>query len=98
DSNFLFTYTTYVVEKNNLPLLFRTEDLYHTEGFDEQTRTILSIQTYYEAQWIERGLNIRYLKFRLPREGELAEPDIEIPLDDYRSYKRPKRSGLETSK
>ena len=98
DSNFLFTYTTYMVERNNLPVLFRTEDLYHTEGFDEQTRTILSIQTYYEAQWIERGLNIRYLKFRLPREGELAEPDIEIPLDDYRSYKRPKRSGLETSK
>lgn len=98
DSNFLFTYTTYMVERNNLPVLFRTEDLYHTEGFDEQTRTILSIQTYYEAQWIERGLNIRYLKFRLPREGELAEPDIEIPLDDYRSYKRPKRSGLETSR
>ena len=98
DSNFLFTYTTYMVEKNNLPVLFRTEDLYHTEGFDEQTRTILSIQTYYEAQWIERGLNIRYLKFRLPREGELVEPDIEIPLDDYRSYKRPKRSGLETSR
>ena len=98
DSNFLFTYTTYMVEKNNLPVLFRTEDLYHTDGFDPQTLTILSIQTYYEAQWIERGLNIRYLKFRLPREGELVEPDIEIPLDDYRSYKRPKRSGLETSK
>ena len=65
---------------------------------DPQTLTILSIQTYYEAQWIERGLNIRYLKFRLPHEGELVEPDIEIPLDDYRSYKRPKRSGLETSK
>ena len=98
DSNFLFTYTTYMVERNNLPVLFRTEDLYHTEGFDAQTLTILSIQTYYEAQWIERGLNIRYLKFRLPHEGVLEEPDIEIPLDDYRSYKRPKRSGLETSK
>ena len=98
DSNFLFTYTTYMVERNNLPVLFRTEDLYHTEGFDEQTLTILSIQTYYEAQWIERGLNIRYLKFRLPHEGNLEEPDIEIPLDDYRSYKRPKRSGLEVSK
>ena len=98
DSNFLFTYTTYMVERNNLPVLFRTEDLYHTEGFDAQTLTILSIQTYYEAQWIERGLNIRYLKFRLPHEGTLEEPDIEIPLDDYRSYKRPKRSGLETSK
>ena len=98
DSNFLFTCTTYMVERNALPVLFRTEDLYHTEGIDAQTQTILGIQTYYESQWIERGLNIRYMKFRLPQEGELAEPDIEIPLDDYRSYKRPKRSGLETSK
>ena len=98
DSKFLFTYTNYMVERNHLPVLFCTEDLYHTDGFDEQTLTILSIQTYYEAQWIERGLNIRYLKFRLPHDGGLEEPDIEIPLDDYRSYKRPKRSGLETSK
>ena len=28
DSNFLFTYTTYMVEHNALPVLFRTEDLY----------------------------------------------------------------------
>lgn len=98
DSNFLFTYTTYMVERNALPVLFRTEDLYHTDGFDEQTQTILGIQTYYESQWIDRGLNIRYMKFALPHDGALAEPDVEIPLDDYRSYKRPKRSGLATSK
>ena len=98
DSNFLFTYTTYMTERNSLPVLFRTEDLYHTEGLDAQTATILGIQTYYESQWIERGLDIRYMKFGLPHAGELVEPDIEIPLDDYRSYKRPKRSGLLTSK
>lgn len=98
DSNFLFTYTTYMVERNKLPLLVRTEDLYHTDGFDEQTNTILNIQTYYESMWIERGLNIKYMKFELPREGVFEEPDIEIPLDDYRSYRRDKRSGLETSK
>lgn len=98
DSNFLFTYTTYMVERNKLPLIVRTEDLYHTEGFDEQTNTILNIQTYYESMWIERGLNIKYMKFELPHEGNLEEPDIEIPLDDYRSYRRDKRSGLETSK
>ena len=98
DSNFLFTYTTYMVERNSLPVLFRTEDLYHTDGFDTQTQTILNIQTYYESQWIDRGLNIRYMKFELPHDGQLSEPDIEIPLDDYRSYKRPKRSGLATSK
>ena len=100
DSNFLFTYTTYVVERNALPLLFRTEDLYHTLTAEEDadTRTILGIRTYYESQWIERGLNIRYMKFRLPLAGDLQEPDIEIPLDDYRSYHRTKRSSLETAK
>ena len=65
---------------------------------DEKTREILGIHTYYENQWIERGLNIKYMKFQLPRAGELAEPDIEIELDDYRSFKRTKRSGLTTSK
>ena len=98
DSNFLFTYTTYMVETNHLPLLVRTEDLYHTDGIDEETRKILSIQTFYEAQWIARGLNIRYMKFHLPQQGELVEPDVEIPLDDYRSFHRDKRSSLETSK
>ena len=98
DSNFLFTYTTYMVEANRLPLLFHTEDLYHTDGIDEETRKILSIQTFYEAQWIARGLNIRYMKFHLPQQGELVEPDVEIPLDDYRSFHRDKRSSLETSK
>ena len=98
DSNFLFTYTTYMVEKNGLPLLFRTEDLYHTEGIDEETRRILAIRTYYESMWIDRGLNIRYMKFRLPQKGELVEPEVEIPLDDYRSYRRDKRSSLETAK
>ena len=98
DSNFLFTYTTYMVNNNSLPLLFSTEDLYHTEGIDEATRQILNIKTYYEAQWIERGLNIRYQKFLLPHEGELIEPDVEIPLDEYRSFKRTKRRSLSTSK
>jgi tRNA (guanine-N7-)-methyltransferase len=98
DSNFLFTYTSYMVEKNHLPLLFRTEDLYNTDGIDAATQQILSIQTYYESMWMARGLNIRYMKFRLPHEGQLAEPDVEIELDDYRSYHRSKRSSLETSK
>lgn len=105
DSNFLFTYTTYLVEKNKLPLLFRTEDLYGNEtngvksaDFDERTKEILGIHTYYENQWIERGLNIKYMKFELPRLGDLCEPEIEIELDDYRSFKRTKRSGKDTAK
>lgn len=99
DSNFLFTYTSYMVSVNELPLIFRTEDLYHhVDIMDDETKRILSIQTYYEKMWIERGLNIKYMKFHLSRLGTLQEPDVEIPLDEYRSYHRNKRSGLETAK
>ena len=58
----------------------------------------LSIQTYYEQMWRDRGIPIKYLRFRLPQEGSLIEPDVEIPLDEYRSYGRNKRSGSETGK
>lgn len=94
DSNFMFTYTKYMVEKNNFPVVFVTEDLYHSGLVDD----ILGIQTYYEQQWLDRGLNIKYVKFMLPQVGELVEPEVEIELDDYRSYNRSKRSGLQTSK
>ena len=94
DSNFMFTYTRYMVEHNHLPVEVMTEDLYHSGLADE----ILGIRTYYEQQWLDRGLNIKYLRFRLPHEGTLTEPDVEIELDDYRSYNRSKRSGLQTSK
>lgn len=98
DSNFLFTYTSFMVDRNRLPLLLRTTDLYHDREMDAETRKILSIQTYYESMWMARGLNIKYQKFRLPHAGTLKEPDVEIPLDDYRSYHREKRSGLKTSR
>ena len=98
DSNFLYTYTSLMVAHNHLPLLFSTDDLYHTSGIDADTQQILSIHTYYENMWIERGLNIKYLKFRLPTEGALEEPDVEIPLDEYRSYHRDKRSPVSARK
>lgn len=98
DSNFLFTYTLAMVDNNQLPIVQSTEDLYHTTDMDEATKQILSIQTYYESMWIARGLNIKYLKFKLPRNGMMKEPDIEIPLDNYRSYHRSKRSDKTVGK
>jgi hypothetical protein len=32
---------------------------------------------------------------RLQADIDWVEPDVEIPLDDYRSYNRDKRSSLE---
>ena len=96
DSNFLFTYTEEMLRANNLPALVSTRDLYGRQ--DEETAEARSIQTYYEGMWLSRGLSIKYLRFRLPLEGELVEPDVEIPLDEYRSYSRDKRSGCVTHK
>ena len=98
DSNFLFTYTTLMVEKNHLPVVEKTDDLYHTSHLSPLTSPLLSIQTYYESMWIARGLNIKYLKWQLPRTVLLEEPDVEIELDDYRSYHRTKRSSLDKAK
>ena len=94
DSNFLFTYTEAMVGLNRLPVQIATRDLYNSGLANE----ILSIHTYYEEQWLERGIPIKYIRFNLPQEGALVEPEIEIELDSYRSFGRSKRSGLDTSK
>lgn len=96
DSNFLATYTNYMVERNSMPVDLKTSDLY--KEAEESFAEAASIQTYYESMWLARGLNIKYMRFHLPHEGKLEEPDIEIELDDYRSYHRSKRSSLETAK
>ena len=116
DSNFLFTYTSYMVEKNHMPVLERTDDLYGMAEANSSTKDrsvalhsslftlhsslkeAASIQTYYESMWIARGLNIKYIKWQLPKTGPLEEPDVEIELDDYRSYHRTKRSSKEKAK
>ena len=94
DSNFMFTYTRLLVELNKLPLKAMTDDLYHSDMVDD----VLSIRTYYEQQWLDRGITIKYIAFGLPQDGDLQEPDVEIELDDYRSYNRSKRSSLATAK
>jgi tRNA (guanine-N7-)-methyltransferase len=94
DSPFLYTYTDALVKLNNMPTEVNTSDLYHSDIVDD----ILEIKTFYEQQWLDRGLSIKYLKFRLIPGLELQEPDIEIELDDYRSYNRSKRSSLEKAK
>ena len=95
DSNFLFTYTQHVVADNHLPVEFETTDLYG-EGAKRMTpdeARILAIRTYYEQQWLDRGLAIKYMRFGLPHETPLTEPEVDIEPDDYRSYNRTRRSG-----
>ena len=100
DSNFLFTYTEEMLKANHITPEYATRDLYKSLSEEEPDmgQEARSIQTYYEQMWRDRGIPIKYLRFRLPHEGQLIEPDVEIPLDEYRSYNRSKRSGSETGK
>lgn len=88
DSNFLYSYTKEMIEVNNLKILFDTEDLYNSNPEDK----ILGIQTFYEQQWLERGLNIKYIKFLCSKDQEWIESEVEIEKDEYRSFGRNRRT------
>ena len=88
DSNFMYTYTCEMAKVNKFPILVNTDDLYHSHLADE----ILSIQTFYEQQWLDRGLNIKYLRFTCEPREEYIEPEVEIETDSYRSFNRGRRS------
>ena len=84
DSPFLYAYTDASVKLNKFNVEVNTDDLYHSGLADD----ILEIQTFYEKQWLARGLTIKYIKWHLDQNTELQEPDIEIEFDTYRSFLR----------
>lgn len=108
DSQFLFTYTEEMARVNGLPIVGRITDLYGSgdgvpaDSFTEagggapvDVEALRSIRTYYESQWLARGISIKYLGWRLAGRTEWIEPQVEIELDAYRSYGRDKRSQLD---
>ncbi len=90
DSNFMFSYTCEMVIANHYPVVFSNNDLYASDLNDP----ILKIKTYYEQQWLDRGLTIKYIQFLLEKRDEFIEPDVEIEPDAYRSFCRSKRQHL----
>lgn len=83
DSNFQFIYTRELVYLNTFEILAETDNLYESEITDETLR----IKTFYEKQWLARGITIKYIAFRLNNKA-FTEPDIEIEKDEYRSFGR----------
>ena len=87
DSPFLYTYTQAMVKENAYPIMVDTDDLYAAQP-SEAIEDARCLQTHYEKQWLDRGLTIKYLTWRLPSNPSLVEPEIEIEKDTYRSYGR----------
>jgi tRNA (guanine-N7-)-methyltransferase len=99
DSPFMYAYTCAMIQANRLPVEIETDDLYSSSLIDN----ILSIQTFYEQQWLSRGMSIKYIRFICETRSNWLEPEIEIEPDDYRSFNRTRcvfeqRSNLEKLK
>ncbi|MDR2520575.1 MAG: tRNA (guanosine(46)-N7)-methyltransferase TrmB [Bacteroidales bacterium OttesenSCG-928-I14] len=76
DSDFLFNYTRKIIEANNFRILFQTNDLYK----NYQTDRILTIKTFYEQQWLNKGLKIKYISFFLQKKEIYFEPKSGINI------------------
>lgn len=86
DSNFQYKYTYELARLNDFEIITETDDLYHSDLLNEN----LQIKTFYEKQWLNRGITIKYIAFRL-NDKEFKEPDIDIEKDEYRSFGRSAR-------
>jgi len=71
DSGELYNYTLEVARYNNLTIITASCDLYHS-GLNSD---ILGIRTFYELQFLERGLRIYYLCFTLAHGKDIEEPE-----------------------
>jgi tRNA (guanine-N7-)-methyltransferase len=86
DSNFQYSYTSALVHLNKFEILAETDDLYGSDILNDTLR----IKTFYEKQWLSRGISIKYLAFRLNDEA-WQEPEMEFEKDEYRSFGRSAR-------
>ncbi|MFO7827521.1 MAG: tRNA (guanosine(46)-N7)-methyltransferase TrmB [Bacteroidales bacterium] len=67
----LYQYTKNLILKNKLDLITDIDDLYNSKIDDP----VLSIKTYYEEQFLNKGNPICYLKFKLDKTKNLEEPE-----------------------
>jgi len=62
DSEFMHGYTLGLLHGTNREVIYANHDVYKNEGSPKE---VLSIQTFYEKQYLEKGKPITYIKFRL---------------------------------
>ncbi len=71
DSVLMHEFTKRIIELNNLELITATDDLYSSELSGE----VKEIKTFYEQKFLDEGLKITYLKFRLNEKTNFINPD-----------------------
>ncbi len=64
DNDMFYNYTLEVIKDGGHKLIYSTGDLYSNFG-DPEVKDVIDVQTHYEKIWLEQGLTIKYLRFRL---------------------------------
>jgi tRNA (guanine-N7-)-methyltransferase len=73
DNQILYDYTCRMCLHNQININKSTSDLYQTET----DVNLLSIQTFYESQYLDRGIPIKYINFTLHGKTSFEEPPEE---------------------
>lgn len=73
DNKEFYWYTKEVIHKNNLEIVYDSDDIYSTNIIDP----VLLIKTFYEKQFLNEGKPIHYIKFKLNSTADFEEPDSE---------------------
>lgn len=62
DSPIMYEFTLHdVIEKQGLELLYASDNLYANDDYLE----VKTIRTFYEQMWLDQGLTIKYLRFKI---------------------------------
>lgn len=90
DSRYLYEYTQAVVKVNNLRVLYQDTDVYHSGVV--LPAEVREVQTFYEKMFLEMGLPITYMAFRIEHEGPYAYPAEVFDHEKWLEAEGPRRS------
>lgn len=103
DSQFLHQYSKAVVAANGLEMLACTDDLYGSGKKDlyesgiasicgkDAVDALFDVQTYYERMFLDMGLKITYLSFKIDHEGNFVSPS-DFDVDYWKKVEGGRRS------
>ena len=100
DSRFLYEYTQSVIRANNLEVLASGTDIYHEQPVIPSEAkeslpdlpAVFEVQTFYETMFLQMGLPITYLAFRLEHEGDKFAYPTDFDAAYWREAEGPRRS------
>ena len=90
DSRYLYEYTCALCRVNALEVLHACEDVYAAP--EVVPPEVTQVQTFYEKMFLQMGLPITYLAFRIDRQGPFVSPGEAFDHEYWLQAEGPRRS------